>query len=92
LRNNVGYNPIGSLSTLTVNPAMPISGGLVRNDMGCTVEIYIKGTLDNIYKFHLPAGPAVDIGIIVGTVTLEPGEYIQPVYSGATPTWQWFGK
>lgn len=86
IRNNPGYNPVGSVSA----PTVPASGTAQQNDRGvdCTVIIATLGTLTAVAI----GGTAITAAPAVGSSYRLPAlQTITLTYSGAAPTWQWFG-
>lgn len=81
IRNNRGYNPVGSLST----PAVPASTVTYTNNFGVDAIVFITGGTVTVIAIG-----GVATGLIAGSFRVPANQTIKLTYSG-TPTWTWFG-
>lgn len=79
--NNDGFNPVGSLGTVTV----PASGTPYTNSFGVDATVYVEGgTVTGV------AVAGTSTGATGGAFRVAAGQTITLTYSAA-PTWAWFG-
>lgn len=81
-RGNLGYNPVGPLTS----PTMPASGVALTNPFGVDCTVYFSGgTVTAI------AVAGQTLGITSGAVRVSAGETLTITYS-AQPVWHWIGE
>lgn len=95
LRNNVGYNPVGSLTP----PGFPASTVAVVNTSGSDVTAYITNGVSAITQIQIAGagGSYVTTGDTIGAsgvdhIRLPVGAGVKFTYAGGTPSWTWFGE
>ncbi len=94
VRNNPGYNPVGSVST----PAFPASTVGVVNTTGVDVTAYVVNGANAITVISIAGANGTytatgqTIGVAgEGVFRLPVGAGIKFTYAGGSPTWTWFG-
>lgn len=83
--NNVGYNPVGSVTP----PAVPATTVNATNGFGVSATVYVVGsTVTAITVAGVSTGLT---GTSTGTpVRVPSGSTISLTYASGTPTWTWF--
>lgn len=94
VKNNTGYNPVGSITP----PAFPNTTVAVQNTKGVDVTAYIANGTGAITQIQIAGagGTLVTTGLQIaangwGTVRIPAGGQINFTYASGTPTWTWFG-
>ncbi len=81
IAQNLGYNPVGSLSA----PTVPASGTPLTNPFNVDCTVYVLGG-----SVSAIAVGGASTGLTTGSIRLPAGQAITLTYSSA-PTWTWFG-
>lgn len=89
IKNNEGYNPVGSVST----PGFPATTVAVTNSVGVDVFAYITNGANPL---TVQVDAVTSLMVIpanqTGTVRIPHGSTFTPTYGGGSPTWKWYGE
>lgn len=92
IRNNAGFNPVGSLSA----PGFPATTVAKQNDRGVDCSVWIT-TPGGVTISAVAIGGTTITGVTaaasstIGPFRVPALQTITITYAGGTPTWQWFG-